>query len=69
MGCVYAYNLILVTIGPEKRGRDMHVTAEDETVDVVGKIFVHDEEGDHIETIGEKTDYQGKAATERRDVV
>jgi SHS family lactate transporter-like MFS transporter len=36
MGCVFAYTLVLTFVGPEKLGRDLDVTADDEVVHALG---------------------------------
>ncbi|KAF2102784.1 MFS general substrate transporter [Rhizodiscina lignyota] len=72
LGCVYGYNVIFTVIGPEARGREMRVTEEDEVVDIVGKVVVHEDDGtDHIETIGEKgaIEYPTKEVVEHRETV
>jgi len=75
LGCVFGYNIILVILGPERHGRELHVTEADETVAVTGKIIVHDDDqSDRIETIEEKTnartvEYAPKAETQQHEVV
>jgi len=54
---VYGYNIIMILIGPERRGREMRVEHDDETMGVVGKIIAEDVIGDievRTETIEEK---------------
>ena len=56
---VYAYNIIMVVVGPERKGREMRVERDDETVGVVGKALAEDVIGGTLdmrsETIEEKT--------------
>lgn len=54
---MYAYNIILILVGPERKGRDMTVEQDDETVGVVGKVIAEDViggEDTRVQTIEEK---------------
>lgn len=54
---MYAYNLVLIFLGPERKGRAMTVEQNDETVGVVGKAIAEDvigHEDTRVETIEEK---------------
>lgn len=52
---MFTYCILLVAIGPEARGREFRPTEDDETVGVVGKVIVHEDDGlDHVVTIDHK---------------
>lgn len=62
MGCVYAYVIILTFIGPEKRGKDLSVNADEDAQEVNQQLPHHHGE------VNSGSDDEGKAVKGEKEI-